>query len=71
MWFDLGVGHFVLHPAEVNEFRNRCPSALRIFHSEQFVSSELDHFGPFEMGKNIELLVLNRIEDHRQRPQRC
>jgi hypothetical protein len=50
-------------PAEVNEFRNRCCRALWIFHSEQFVRSESDHFGPFGMGKNIELLLLNCIED--------
>ena len=51
-------------PAAVNEFHNRCCRALRIFHSEQLVRPELDHFGPFGMGKNIELLLLNCIEDH-------
>ena len=58
------LSYFVLHPAAVNEFRNRCCRALRIFHSQQFVRSELNHFGLFGMGKNIELLLLNCIEDH-------
>src|SRR5947209_13491827 len=52
-----------LHPPVVHKFHNRRYSALRIFHSEQAVRSEPDHLGPFGIGKNIELLLLNCIED--------
>ena len=48
----------------MNEFRDRCCRALRILHSQQFVRSELNDFGPFGMGKNIELLLPDCVEDH-------
>ena len=50
-------------PAEVNEFCNRRRRALRIFHSEQFVRSESDHFNPSGMRKNVELLLPNCLKD--------
>src|SRR5579862_7127518 len=51
-------------PAPVNELQNRCAWVFGVFHAEQFVGSEPDHFGPFGIGKNIKLLLPYCIEDH-------
>jgi hypothetical protein len=37
----------------MNEFHNHGHWVFRIFHSQQFVRSQLDRFHPFGMGKNI------------------
>ena len=47
-----------------NEFYDCGHGVLRIFEFEQLVGSKLDHFGPFGMGKNVELLILDCLEDH-------